>query len=49
MGIPVQSRWWVLTLVVVGVLALISALARVPPNVVWSGEAPQSPPSRHEL
>jgi len=49
MGIPAKSRWWVLTLAVIGVLVLISMLALDRPNVVWTGETPQCPHCRHEV
>ena len=35
MAIPAQSRWWIATLFIVGVLVLISALALDQPDVVW--------------
>jgi len=49
MGIPVKSRWWLLSLLVVGVLLLISALALDPPNVVWDGYKPHCPFCLHEV
>jgi hypothetical protein len=49
MGIPVQSRWWVLTLAVIGVLVLISMLALDRPNVIWAGETPECPHCRHDV
>ena len=49
MGIPAQSRWWVVTLLIVGVLVLISALALDRPNVVWSDGVPECPHCRHEV
>ena len=49
MGIPAQSRWWVFTLIVIGVLVLISMLALDRPNVVWSGTTAECPHCRHEV
>lgn len=49
MGIPAQSRWWVFTLVVVGILVLISMLALDRPNVIWAGTSPECPHCRHEV
>ena len=49
MGIPAQSRWWVLTLLIVGVLVLISALALDRPDVVWSDGVPECPHCRHQV
>ena len=43
MAIPVQSRWWIATLLVVLVLVLISALALDQPDVVWSDATPYCP------
>jgi hypothetical protein len=48
-GIRPEFRWWVLTLVVVGVLLLISALALDRPNVVWDEGVPQCPHCRSEV
>ena len=52
MGIPAQSRWWVFTLVVIGILVLISMLALDRPNVIWAGATgvkPECPHCRHEV
>lgn len=49
MGIPAQSRWWVLTLAVIGILVLISMLALDRPNVIWLGDEPQCPHCRHDV
>lgn len=49
MGIRPEFRWWVLTLVVVGVLLLISALALDRPNVVWDDGVPHCPHCRSEV
>ena len=49
MGIRPEFRWWVLTIVVVGVLLLISALALDRPNVVWDDGVPQCPHCRSEV
>lgn len=49
MGIRPEYRWWVLTLVVVGVLLLISALALDRPNVVWEDGVPHCPQCRSEV
>lgn len=49
MTIPVQSRWWIATLVIVGALVLISALALDKPNTVWAVEKPYCPFCRHEV
>ena len=49
MGIRPEFRWWVLTLVVVGVLLLISALALDRPNVVWDDGVPHCPQCRSEV
>lgn len=49
MGIPAQSRWWVFTLIVIGILVLISMLALDRPNVIWAGIAPECPHCRHEV
>lgn len=49
MGIRPEFRWWVLTLVVVGVLLLISALALDRPNVVWDEGVPHCPQCRSEV
>jgi len=48
-GIRPEFRWWVLTLVVVGVLLLISALALDRPNVVWDDGVPHCPHCRSEV
>jgi len=49
MGIPAQSRWWVFTLLIVGVLVLISALALHRPNVAWLDGVPLCPHCRHQV
>lgn len=49
MGIRPEFRWWVLTIVVVGVLLLISALALDRPNVVWDEGVPHCPHCRSEV
>ena len=49
MGIRPEFRWWVLTLVVVGVLLLISALALDRPNVIWDDYLPHCPHCRGEV
>ncbi len=49
MGIPVKSRWWIFSLVIVGVLLLISALALDRPNVIWDAYKPHCPRCRHEV
>ncbi len=49
MPIPVASRWWILTLLIIGVLLLISALALDRPNVVWQAHEPHCPHCRHEV
>jgi len=49
MTIPVQSRWWIATLVIIAVLVLISALALDKPDTVWSAEKPHCPFCRHEV
>ena len=49
MGIRPEFRWWVLTVVVVGVLLLISALALDRPNVVWDDGVPSCPHCRSEV
>ena len=49
MAIPVQSRWWIATLIIVAVLVTISALALDQPDVVWSakGGDPEAMPAPH--
>ncbi len=49
MAIPVGSRWWIVTLLIIGTLLLISALALDRPNVVWQGYVPHCPHCRHEV
>jgi len=49
MTIPVRSRWWIVTLLIVGALLLISALALDRPNVVWEAYKPHCPHCRHEV
>jgi hypothetical protein len=49
MAIPAKSRWWIATLVIVGVLLLISALALDRPNVVWDAGNPECPFCRHQV
>jgi hypothetical protein len=49
MAIPVRSRWWILTLAIVGVLVLISMLALDRPNVVWAGYEPHCPHCRNAV
>ncbi len=46
MAVPAGSRWWIATLVIVGVLLAISALALDRPNVVWHAHSPQCPSCR---
>jgi hypothetical protein len=41
-----EFRWWILTVVVLGVLLMISALALDRPNVVWSDAEPYCPHCR---
>jgi hypothetical protein len=45
-GIRPEYRWWILTLAVVGVLLLISALALDRPNVIWEEGVPHCPQCR---
>jgi predicted amidophosphoribosyltransferase len=47
MDVPASSRWWILTLLIVGTLLLISALALDRPNVVWQAHEPHCPHCRH--
>ena len=47
MHVPASSRWWILTLLIVGTLLLISALALDRPNVVWQSHQPHCPHCRH--
>lgn len=47
MHVPASSRWWILTLLIVGTLLLISALALDRPNVVWQSHQPHCPYCRH--
>ncbi len=49
MAIPVASRWWIVTLLIVGTLLLISALALDRPNVVWQSHKPHCPLCRNEV
>ncbi len=49
MPIPLYARWWVVTLLIVGVLIGISALAVDRPNVVWSHATPHCPSCRKEV
>ena len=49
MPIPVRSRWWIVTLLIVSTLLLISALALDRPNVVWMAHKPHCPHCRHEV
>lgn len=49
MAIPVGSRWWIVTLLIIGTLLLVSALALDRPNVVWQGHLPHCPHCRHEV
>lgn len=49
MGIRPEFRWWILTVAVVGVLLLISALALDRPNVVWEEGVPHCPHCRSEV
>lgn len=46
MAIPAASRWWIATLVIVGLLLAISALALDRPNVVWDAHKPHCPSCR---
>lgn len=46
MAIPAGARWWIATLVIVGLLLAISALALDRPNVVWDGHEPHCPKCR---
>jgi hypothetical protein len=48
-GIRPEFRWWVLTVLVVLVLLLLSALALDRPNVVWSRGVPYCPQCRSEV
>lgn len=49
MAVPVQSRWWIATLVIILVLVLISALALDQPDVVWTDAKPHCPSCRSEV
>lgn len=49
MAIPANSRWWIATLLIVGVLILISALALDRPDVIWAAQKPHCPDCRHEV
>ena len=44
-----ESRWWIVTLVIIGVLMGISALALDRPNVVWHADKPHCPACRGEV
>ena len=49
MAVRPEFRWWFLTLAVVGVLLLISALALDRPDVVWHAGAPHCPHCRSDV
>jgi hypothetical protein len=49
MGIRPEFRWWILALVVIGLLLGISALALDRPDVAWTGEQPACPHCRSEV
>lgn len=49
MTIPVRSRWWMLSLLIVSTLLLISALALDRPNVVWEAHRAHCPHCREEV
>ena len=44
-----QSRWWVLTLLILALLMTLSALALNRPNVVWSGHKAHCPSCRFQV
>jgi hypothetical protein len=48
-GIKPEFRWWMLTVLVVLVLLLLSALALDRPNVVWMRGEPHCPQCREEV
>lgn len=49
MAFRAESRWWIVTLGIVGVLIGISALALDRPNVVWHAEQPHCPACRGDV
>lgn len=49
MAIRREFRWWILTVVVVGLLLFISALALDRPDVVWEEGRPHCPHCRSEV
>ncbi len=49
MAIPAASRWWIATLLIIGILVAISALALDRPNVVWNDGEPHCPACRKQV
>lgn len=49
MAVRPESRWWIVLLVLVGLLLGISALALNRPDVVWSGAQPHCPHCRRTV
>lgn len=49
MAIRSESRWWIVALLLVGVLFTLSALALDKPDVVWAGHQPWCPQCRSEV
>lgn len=49
MAIRSESRWWIVALLLVGLLFALSALALDKPDVVWAGHAPWCPQCRSEV